>query len=339
MRFFKKNKSRIVRRKPVKAVINKNPLFPSHNEKGTVAWKSRAFLIEMFIVIGLFAYILIYSSLFNISNVKISVNELSRLDDIEQNIQSLLDQNNLFIFPSDNYLLLRPGSFAKSITDKFENQVVIEKIFITKEFPNTLNIDIQERTTSYLWSNSFDQYGLDNQGYLVNKINEEQELQLTSFLNNNDIDEQVGQQVINQNSLSKAVEFNSRIESLGLTGEYINIPEYECLSGVPQPVLPKEPEIGEDDDLEVINLNLNATLDTNTSTNLSINNENCNKVNLVLNAREFQIFTTAGWYIYFSIDDVDNQIFKLEATLKDSGIDADRLSYIDLRFGERVYLK
>ncbi|MFH0852888.1 MAG: hypothetical protein V1853_00580 [bacterium] len=329
MRLFRSRRKRLSAKIPNNTVIQRNPLFPGQVEKGRVLGKYRFFLIEVITVFVLLAYIILYSPLYILSEVNIKTSELSRLDNIDVNIQSLLSQKYLGIFPKDNYFLLRPNSFAQSIKDKFSNQVVIEKLLISKIFPNTLNIDIQERATSFLWKNSTTTFGLDNQGYLAMIISEQDPYQdLILFLNSNKINEQIGQLIISPDSLSKAVDFISRLEPLGLIYDYVNIPEFECLAKSP----PEIPQKANEDQEQEIDSNTNINTDL-------IDQNNCNNETLVLYAREFQVYIDKGWYIYFSIEDLDNQIYKLETTLQDSDIDTDGLSYIDLRFGERVYYK
>jgi hypothetical protein len=106
-------------------------------------------------LLGLFIYVIAFSSLFKIKRV-----EVIGVKSVE--ISDYLNQSLI----GKNILLMRTGSYLKTLSKKFP---ILEEASMVRGLPSTVKISIKERSQTLVVCNSQDCYEVDNLGYAYQK--------------------------------------------------------------------------------------------------------------------------------------------------------------------------
>lgn len=333
---FIRRRRRLARPQPISGQ-NRNPYFPGTGEQGRAAWRYRAYLIEVGLAFFLIAYILFFSRLFNLVNVTAFTNDLPDAQ-LQAAVTDIFRTSRMLkIFSSQNYLTLRPDWLSNKIAQAYRETKTFERIQVTKVFPNTVQIKVSEQGVAYLWRIGNELYGLNNAGALIQHFQPDQTAPaLITFSDQNALPQNLGSsRIVNQAVLAAGAAMHEALGQLQLTEKTIDIPIVSCA----QPVL-IEPAA-----LSNANGNINSN-QTNSSVNRGVLNANvtpaqpdCDLDALVYDNRELHAVLENGTEILFVTDSIDSQIEKLRRVIQDAKIDLTSLSYVDIRFGERVYYK
>ncbi len=116
------------------------------------------FVLLIFLIILLFS-----SNLFNIKTIDVSGN-VKLSDEKIISLSSLELYTNIFKFKKTN------------IEKKIKENSYIENVKITRRFPNTVNIEIEEREARYMLQFADSYVYINNQGYMLEISNEKLEL-------------------------------------------------------------------------------------------------------------------------------------------------------------------
>lgn len=308
-----------------------NPYFPGHSEQGRALWKNKLFTIEVALTILLFAYIIGFSPLFRITQIQIEGGPEMQGKYLSMIERILRPSRFLLLFPGDNYLFLRPGWLSRSLIKTNEGVTTFKAITITKVFPNIIKINVQEKTVSSIWSSNDINYGIDDAGFIIHKYQYgEMVPALKKYVDKNNFSVKLNDQVISEEALASSKLMVDAIAALGFVITDINIPEQSCV--VKAPVSPTDAS-------ESLN---DAEINSNTNDNILVApeiSEPCDPRALAFASHEMHAAIENGPSIYFLRDNIESQIEKLRITLQDVKLDLRKLSYIDIRFGERVYYK
>lgn len=315
-----------------------NPLFPSEQTRLQSRWRNRTLLILQVLVFGLLWYVIMNSPMFRISSIHIElIDSTTQLEQqIATQVDVLLSKRTLLVIPNQNYFILRPLWFGDHLEQAIANILGVENISIQKDFPNTLTISIQAKSAKYIWQSREKKYFMDENGFIISEIqNNDEELNLLRIEDENELSVDVGSQKIDANILHGIQKFTDTFPS-DFSMQKVLIPQLDCVN------TPSEANIPVEDDSDVIS-NTNKTTNTNLAANTNESEDlpesTCDIQQLLYFTPEFHIVTEAGWQVYVLKDDIEAQINKLQRTLQDPSVHPESLRYIDVRFGERVYLK
>ena len=150
------------------------------------------------VILGSLFYFFLFSSYFQIKEIKISGNQKIATKEIE-NIVSQQVNKKIFFFIPRNIFLINFKKIDQTISEKF---LVIAKVILKKEFPNTIFVSIEERVAIGVWckpitdfqeSNSDEEekekivlisdsdcFNLDNEGIIFEQSRERTELIIKS---------------------------------------------------------------------------------------------------------------------------------------------------------------
>ena len=126
--------------------------------------KTRKFKIIFLILILIVGIIFLMSSpIFNIKNINVKNNSIISTEEIIKLSEINLDEN---IFK------IRKGN----ITENLKENAYIESVKVSRKLPNTIEIDIKERTIKYMLQFADSYVYINNQGYMLEISTEKLEL-------------------------------------------------------------------------------------------------------------------------------------------------------------------
>jgi len=251
------------------------------------------------VILGSLFYFFLFSSYFQIKEIKISGNQKIATKEIE-NIVSQQVNKKIFFFIPRNIFLINFKKIDQTISEKF---LVIAKVILKKEFPNTIFVSIEERVAIGVWCKPITDFQESN--------SDEEEKEKIVLISDSDC----------FNLDNEGVIFEQSRERTGLiikSGKEISLGE----------------KVIEKDYLEAI-LEIERTIKKDSQINI--------KEFFVPDEGEKLIVKTSdNWEIYFnSTKNISDQVFNLNLVLKEKipNEQMGNLEYIDLRFGNRVYIK
>lgn len=177
----KKKKYKKVKKADYSDKTLKNP-FLKEKKRGRGARK-RSFSIRkimLFIIIiiiivsGLWFFY--FSETFKINNIE--VNGEFRAD--EEEIKTLIKERlegNKFIFPKNNLFIYDKDSLSNDLQNKYN----FAKLEVSKIIPDTLSVSVFDRVYSAIWFEEGSYYYIDNEGFILDKINSLEEISIDDY--------------------------------------------------------------------------------------------------------------------------------------------------------------
>lgn len=130
------------------------------------SWKSRFFIIILFLsVIGL-GWLVFFSSIFKIKNIKISGLEMASALEIENLAWAQTADKKFFIGQRSNLFLFSESDFMNALKQKY----YFESVQLDKRLPNAIVINIKEKIPKAVWSEDGKAYYMDEQGMIISEI-------------------------------------------------------------------------------------------------------------------------------------------------------------------------
>jgi cell division septal protein FtsQ len=122
--------------------------------------------LGLLFLLALGLYLMFFSSLFDIKNIKIT--GLSRVNtaDVEKIVLDQSDENRYWLFSQRNLLVFNKKSLSQSLSDKYH----FKEITIKKGLFHTLKINLSEREYSYIWEEKDKYYYIDKDGFLIDEL-------------------------------------------------------------------------------------------------------------------------------------------------------------------------
>jgi cell division septal protein FtsQ len=184
--------------------------------------KKRIFsrLIFYFLVlcfIGTSIYLVFYSPYLRIITINIEGNTELSSKDISINLEKMFGGNYWGFIPKNNFTFIFPSNVEKIIKNDFKK---IKKINVSKNFPDTLNIKIEEYSALLVWCVSEKCYMVDDNGvaYLQADFNSPQVSQ-NHLIRINDLSGQsveLGSEVINSEYAAYVMSLKDSLQEVGV---------------------------------------------------------------------------------------------------------------------------
>lgn len=323
----------------------------------------------LILLVGSIGYIIFGTKYFIIKNIIISGNKNITADEINNTLNSYLNSKLLFLIPHNNYLFFQANRGVDQIKNNISNKFALEKIEIRKKWPDTIEININERIPGLIWIANNEYYYLDLQGIATQKIDKLTDVnadfpQITD-LNNKKVE--LNKQVIGQNIIDYILKLEKSFNSqTGLKINSYTIPKVTCQEQEYKLAKIIENDINETENAEIkqekenILKEYNAgelTIEESLGLLEEINNQSNNNVNttektawqqvstpvecnLVVVAKEIDAQTDDFKILFDTSVNLDNELSNLKkllnTELKDLQVVHD---YIDLRFTNKIYYK
>lgn len=195
-------------------------------KKESVASAKISRIIFYFLLIGFFAvlvYVVLYAPYLKITNINITGNIELASSDLQQEMNVLLQGNFLGIIPKNNFLFISQGRMESVLMGKFKK---ISSVAVTKKFPDTVNVIIQERKALLVWCSNEKCFLIDENGYAYLEADfDSPELQQNNLLQVNEVGGQeitLGEKIIEPAYESYVLGIKDAIAAFGynVTNQY-----------------------------------------------------------------------------------------------------------------------
>jgi cell division septal protein FtsQ len=162
-----------------------NPFFRSKKKDKDKVKSKKRFIPIGFILLFIVAiiYIIFFSSYFQIKNIE--VNGLSRVDNypLLTIVDEQMNSKRWLFFSERNLLIFDATDLEYNIQDKLK----LDSIKISKNLPNTLTIEVEERKVAFVWQESETYLFSDSSGCIIREPLLEDELLLEYPILTNDL--------------------------------------------------------------------------------------------------------------------------------------------------------
>lgn len=127
---------------------------------------SQSFLVIVFYTllvcfVGVLVYVLFFSLYLNVANVTISGTKELNSQEIQQVVNDSLQGKYLGLIPKNNFLFVSQDKIENLLSENYKK---IRSLRVSKKFPDTVNIDIDERKALLVWCSAEKCYLLDENG-------------------------------------------------------------------------------------------------------------------------------------------------------------------------------
>lgn len=341
LRGFQKREIKIVN-KPV----YENPYF-KRRKPGFILRliKSPKRVILILILLGV-GYFLFYSNFFRIDVVDIQGTQELTYDRVRYEINKAFVVRRFIIFRQSNIFIYDKKEAEKALWDTF----VLNEIKIKKRLPNKIIVTLKEKIPNLTLISQNKYYYLDLKGTVTHEIPEEEvKAHFPKVEDRNDRDIRLKDEIFSEKIVQAIFELQEDFPGRTNTNiERFLIPEISC---------PKEPEPEEIE--EPLNENTNQSKIVNDRSNLnrpiknfntnSSSNKNTNsgstegECELAPLTQDIEVKTEEGWKAVFTTtESLSPQLERLKIYLLKKALDQEsreNIDYIDLRFGEKIYVK
>ncbi len=145
---------------------------------------------------GVSFYMFFFSGYLKMSNIKITGNNEINSFDIQNSLSGYLQVNFLKIIPKDNFLFISEKKVSELLKNNFKK---IRAVTVSKEFPDSISINIDERKAVLVWCSGEKCFLIDENGtaYSVADFNSS-EISQNHLIRINDMSERdiaIGQKI------------------------------------------------------------------------------------------------------------------------------------------------
>lgn len=316
-----------------------NPFFgPGPRERGG-RWAA------LLVLIGILTGI-IYSAItprYRVTAVKVEGTVKLNAPSIEQFVNQQLDHGLLGVAWRRVTYLTPTKRIEQNLRREIERLVSLESLAIERQGTNALLVTVKERTPSILWKSTFGgTYIVDDRGVLIERLAEGVPPTLVAITDSNKLAATVGTLVIRPQYLVSLKTIRDRLIEMRLAPNAFATWPVSCPAARPEP---KSVPPAEQDTNGNRSTNSDAGF-TEIGSNQNLNRERdesegepCDVVSLAVNDPTLIVATDEGWDIRFDTSgDLNQQLTKLATTLTELGPSKrPSLTYIDVRFGDRVF--
>jgi cell division septal protein FtsQ len=177
----KKKKYRKIKKKDYKDKSLQNPFFKDRKQgrgskKNTFRFKKIILLMFTIAIFTTALWFFYLSNTFKITSIEISGEFRVSQEEIENLIKRNLEGRK-FIFPNDNIFVLN----KEIIIEDLQNNYNFAKIEVSKIIPDKLSVVLSDRQYMAIWFEEGNYYYIDDQGYVLDKINTLEEIDLDNY--------------------------------------------------------------------------------------------------------------------------------------------------------------
>ncbi|MFA5247841.1 MAG: cell division protein FtsQ/DivIB [Patescibacteria group bacterium] len=140
---------------------------PFYNKKKRITdFSGLKIKIEVTILIilaGIFIWLIYFSGIFYIKNLEISGLNKIKEGEVKNLAKEQIKKSKFRFDPQDNLLFFKTKDLAKSFQENYRFQ----EINLKKKWPNSLIMEIKEKTLTAVWLEDGKYYYLDSEGYVL----------------------------------------------------------------------------------------------------------------------------------------------------------------------------
>ncbi len=270
-------------------------------------WQTKRFKIWLILgVIGLFflCYLIFWTGIFSIDTIEVRGNQAISSQEIEQIITEQSDKRRWALFSQNNILFFNTATAAATIDQRY----ILDSVAVKKRAPQRILIELQERDSQATWVTGDQYYTIDPNGIILKQLPVANVVVVTGEAGEEAVG---GEELLDLSAVdqSRPIIIDDAAQSVDVGQTAVDAQQLVFIDYLHQQlpqenITPERYRIPEEGSSDVF------------------------------------VDTTAGYALYFdSTDQHEQQLINLRAILKNK-IQADStIEYIDLRFGEKVYIK
>ncbi|MDP3965116.1 MAG: hypothetical protein Q8Q20_05710 [bacterium] len=326
------------------------------------------------VVIIAVAYIVVYSSIFRVSELDVTGPNTAHSGLLQQEADEYLSSRIWGVLPQDNSLWLSADVMESALIEAAADTVALESLVVVKDFPKKITVEYIERTAKIIVMNEERLFSVDSQGVVISEyappvfVNNDENVPApdgasTDTQQDNtepeypvlvaDIEEVlIAHQVVPPALVQAIIDLEDRFPS---RFSEFSIDQYSTIDRPCEEFVLEDETVDEENNennslnsnSETTNANVNTNLNINTNSTKNINSANTNTQERIVVPcpepilNEFALRLKEGPEIYFSTDAaIEIQLNSLYLTINETiknGLSG--LEYIDLRYLNRVYYK
>lgn len=303
-------------------------------------------------VVGLIAVMLggglaVYGPWLTITEVTVGGTRVLNPHSIKAVTDDYLQGQQWFVVPRRNLWLVSGKSLGEYLVKKISRRLSIESVSVTKRYPHRLDLQITERTPIFDWSNGQSLGSLDRQGVLI-ELRPTPDPGLDVVRDELATPIQPDQHLVAPEVVAKIVELQTLLSQARLTVKEFIIPLPTC----PIPLPPEETLTTQSNTNNANSPVSNNNLNTNTpmmNSNQDVTNTGnindappvippCDLVLLRLHSQELHVQLKDGPRVLFDRhENLTHAVSTLQRLLSQPA--NAHVTYIDIRFEERVFIK
>lgn len=175
-----------------------------------VNWKGLFIKLGIISIVVLVIWFFFYSSLFKIKNVKVTGASRISASELENFAWEEADKSKLRIFSESNIFIFN----SSNLSNRIKNAYFLAGIKISKKFPSTISINVQEASYSVIWSEGGNNFLVNEEGRVVAVANADDVAKKEIPLIENRGDAKIKDAFINNGSevIKFAIELSSAIK-------------------------------------------------------------------------------------------------------------------------------
>ncbi|MFA6215127.1 MAG: FtsQ-type POTRA domain-containing protein [Patescibacteria group bacterium] len=233
-----------------------------------------------------------------IKEIKVFGNEYISQVEIKGVIATQLAKKRFFFFSQNNILFFSRRQAAKELQKKY----LFEQLKIKKQYFDTIVITLKEKTSGLIWLTGSSQYYLDLTGKVIRKI-ENDNLVVAAGAGTTQVIRQpasIGNYPLVADESNQPIEPGQQVLNQSLVDFVISLNQ----------------KLKDNAGFEVLSYGLVSS-----------------------SAKEIKMITRQGWEVYFNTTEAaQKQADRLSLVLNEKVKDRSKLKYIDLRYGDKVFL-
>ncbi len=147
-----------------------SPVCGLHNpyqrgNKGVSIWRRNLVIALLGLAILAWLFIIIFLPYFRINKILYSGLEIIKKEEIDNDVRTNLVKAGTW-WPKNNFFILSEGKITKYLNEHY----LLNSVTVTKIFPNTLEIDLEEKISSVIYDNGQAYYLLDQEGRVIKEL-------------------------------------------------------------------------------------------------------------------------------------------------------------------------
>jgi len=182
-------------------------------------FRSRFFWLSFlfFIILGAAFYFLVFSSFFQVKEIKISGNIKVPVEDIRNIISDKVDKRIVF-FNLKNILLADLKEIDKIILEKFPQ---IARVSLDRDFPDVLAAQIEERKPVAVFVRGENYFYIDKTGVIFEEVSEPFQMLKIKLTLVPDLE--LGKRIVDEKDITQILKINSKLNDLKIPLEELLI--------------------------------------------------------------------------------------------------------------------
>ena len=167
--------------------------------------------------LGVSAYMFFFSNCLQISEINISGNDELSDSDIQKSFDNYLQGKFLGVIPKNNFLFISQKRIADFLGNDFRK---IRSVTVSKKFPNSVSINIEERKAVLVWCSGENCFLIDEKGIAYNNADfNSPEIVQNHLIRINDSsprDTSIGEKITEPVFENYAINMRDALEGVGL---------------------------------------------------------------------------------------------------------------------------